>query len=141
MAQRYYSVDEVADLLGLHVRTVRGYVRDGRLRAARIGKQYRISREDLEAFTGSPAEESAGRERHAEVSAIVQIEAVTSAEAQRITAALTATLSGRGDAGAPLRVQTAHDAARDSLKIVILGGLGDTASLLRITEALAAEPR
>jgi excisionase family DNA binding protein len=30
----------------LHVRTVRKYVRDGRLKAVRIGKQYRIARDD-----------------------------------------------------------------------------------------------
>jgi len=51
-----YSVDQVASLLGLHVKTVRGYVRDGRLKAVRIGKQYRITREDLEAFAGQPVE-------------------------------------------------------------------------------------
>lgn len=58
MPQQYYSVDQVAELLDLHVRTVRGYVRDGRLKATRIGKQYRIAREDLEAFTGRPAPSS-----------------------------------------------------------------------------------
>ena len=43
VSQEMYSVEQVADLLGLHVRTVRGYVRDGRLKAVRIGKQYRIA--------------------------------------------------------------------------------------------------
>ncbi|WP_141724717.1 helix-turn-helix domain-containing protein, partial [Streptomyces niveus] len=49
-----YSVGEVAERLGLHVRTVRNYVRDGRLKAVRIGKQYRISRADFEALTSTP---------------------------------------------------------------------------------------
>jgi hypothetical protein len=38
------------------VKTVRNYVRDGRLKAVRIGKQYRIAREDLEAFMGGVAD-------------------------------------------------------------------------------------
>ena len=50
--QDLYSVEQVAAQLGLHVRTVRNYVRDGRLKGVRIGKQYRIAREDLEALTG-----------------------------------------------------------------------------------------
>jgi excisionase family DNA binding protein len=50
------SVEQVAEILKLHVRTVRNYVRDGRLRATRIGKQYRIALSDLEAFTGGPVE-------------------------------------------------------------------------------------
>ena len=45
-------MEQVAERLGLHVKTVRGYVREGRLKAVRIGKQYRISRQDLEALTG-----------------------------------------------------------------------------------------
>ncbi|MGW1655980.1 helix-turn-helix domain-containing protein [Streptomyces atratus] len=45
----------MAGLLGLHVRTVRGCVRDGRLKATRVGRQRRITREDLEAFTGNHA--------------------------------------------------------------------------------------
>ena len=52
MADDLYSVEQVAELLGLHVRTVRNYVRDGRLKAVRIGKQYRISRANLEELTG-----------------------------------------------------------------------------------------
>ena len=55
MGNDMYSVEQVAELLGLHVRTVRGYIRDGRLRAVRIGKQYRIARADLDALTGRPA--------------------------------------------------------------------------------------
>lgn len=79
MPQQPYSVEQVANLLGLHVKTVRNYVRDGRLKAVRIGKQYRIAREDLEAFMGGAAEpsaETAGR-RHMEASSIVQIDAIS----------------------------------------------------------------
>ena len=54
------SVEQVAAQLGLHVRTVRNYVRDGRLKAVRIGKQYRIARADLDALTGQPPAASAG---------------------------------------------------------------------------------
>ena len=55
MSEEMYSVEQVADRLGLHVRTVRGYIRAGRLKAVRIGKQYRIARADLDALTGRPA--------------------------------------------------------------------------------------
>ena len=55
MTDEWFSVDQVAQRLGLHVRTVRNYVRDGRLKAVRIGKQYRIARSDLEELTGRSA--------------------------------------------------------------------------------------
>ncbi|MFD3513477.1 helix-turn-helix domain-containing protein [Streptomyces sp. NPDC058657] len=95
--QHFYSVDQVAGLLGLHVKTVRAYVREGRLRATRIGKQYRIAREDLEAFTGAPVTPSPAvrRPRHAEASSIVQIDAIGPDEASRLTNAVMATVGGR----------------------------------------------
>ena len=36
------SVEQVASSLGVHVRTVRRYIHEGRLRATRIGRLYRI---------------------------------------------------------------------------------------------------
>jgi len=48
----YLSIEQVAQRLQLHVRTVRAYVRSGRLKAVRVGKQYRIAPEDVAAFTG-----------------------------------------------------------------------------------------
>src|SRR5271170_5574818 len=81
-----YSLEQVAERLGLNVRTVRGYVRSGRLKAVRIGKQYRVTREDLEAITGPmPEAETIPRHRHVEVSAVVQIDAVSKDSAARIT--------------------------------------------------------
>ncbi|MGW4164133.1 helix-turn-helix domain-containing protein, partial [Streptomyces sp. NPDC004788] len=67
--QELYTVEQVADLLGLHVKTVRGYVRDGRLRATRVGRQYRITRADLEEFTGVPVSAAAPAARLAHSSA------------------------------------------------------------------------
>lgn len=37
--------DEVAQYLGLHVKTVRAYIADGRMRAARTGKTYHLRKE------------------------------------------------------------------------------------------------
>ncbi|GAA5086213.1 excisionase family DNA binding protein [Thermocatellispora tengchongensis] len=126
-----YSVEQVAEHLGLHVRTVRGYVRDGKLKAVRIGKQYRISREDLEAFTGRPVpeREPVRRHRHAEVTSIVSIDAVDREAMDRVNTYLTALARSRGD-DQPLRVETAYDEERATMKIIILGGLETSATLL-----------
>ena len=86
-SEHFYSIEQVASQLGLHVRTVRNYVRDGRLKGVRIGKQYRIARADLDALTGhgapaAPAVASGTTRRHVEVSSIVQIEAIDFAAAE-----------------------------------------------------------
>jgi excisionase family DNA binding protein len=85
MAGVMYSTEEVADILGLHVRTVRGYVRDGRLPGIRIGKQYRIARDDLAAFTGTHPGPAADGPPRVEVSAVVQVAPLRADEMTRRT--------------------------------------------------------
>ena len=140
MAQNLYSVEQVAGLLGLHVRTVRNYVREGRLKAVRIGKQYRIAREDLEAMTGRSASalepEPIRRNRHVEVSSIVEIDAVSLDTANRVTNLLGGAYQGRRPAQEPLRIETIYDAERARMKIILVGGMDTNASYFKIISAV-----
>ncbi|WP_410612218.1 helix-turn-helix domain-containing protein [Amycolatopsis sp. lyj-109] len=131
MAQDVFSVEQVAAKLGLHVRTVRNYVRDGRLKAVRIGKQYRITAEDLAAFTGLPvAERSAAPS--AELSGVAEIAGVDRSAADRIATMVVASVNGPRDGGErPLRVETIYDGERATMKIIVLGDLAAGADLLR----------
>ncbi|GII31540.1 helix-turn-helix domain-containing protein [Planotetraspora mira] len=142
MPDQLYSVDQVADLLGLHVKTVRGYVRDGRLKAVRIGRQYRIAREDLEAFTGhpvpKPAREDAPRHRRTEVTSVVQIDAVDRATMNRLSTLVTASVAHPRD-GERVHVEIVYDEERAGLKIILLGGLDTTADLLKIIDVIVGE--
>ena len=141
----FYSIEQVAARLGLHVRTVRNYVRDGRLKAVRIGKQYRITQEDLEALTGRPSTvPSSGTatgiqgetsRRHVEVSSIVEIEGIDFDGASRVTNALMAAAKGRAEADEQLRIDTIHDRERSRLKVILTGGIATTASLLKFITA------
>src|SRR5579862_6012282 len=126
MSQELYSVEQVADRLGLHVKTVRGYVRDGRLKAVRIGKQYRIAREDLEAMTGrpEPPPEPVRRTRHIEVSSIVEIDAISPEMANRLTTAL---MGGARD----VRIEAIYNPERGSMKIILVGSMESNASYFR----------
>jgi excisionase family DNA binding protein len=139
MTEDLYSVEQVAARLSLHVRTVRNYVRSGRLKAVRIGKQYRIAREHLEALTGHRAaasdNEGEATRRHVEVSSIVQIEAISADAASRVTNALMASAKGRPDDDDPLRIDTMYDPKRERLKVIVSGSLATTASLLKFINA------
>ena len=50
MTKRILKVKEVAELLKLNILTVYEYVRDGKLKAIRFGRSYRIEEKDLEKF-------------------------------------------------------------------------------------------
>lgn len=136
MKQDWLSVEQVAEMLGLHVRTVRGYVRDGRLKAVRIGKQYRIARTDLDSFTGRRTSPTA-LTRPPEVSTIVEFDGIEAAAADRLSTLLVASAQMSRDAAEPLHVRTVYDETRLRLTIIMLGGLAVTAATLHIIEEIA----
>ena len=134
MEPGWLSVEQVAERLGLHVRTVRGYIRSGRLTAVRLGKQYRIARADLDAFTGR----AAGPTRPAaEVSAVVELAGVGPVAAERLsTLVLAGAQFPREAAEPPLRIRAIYDDGRALLKIIILGGVGATADILHTVHGI-----
>ncbi len=143
MSQDLYSIEQVAALLGLHVKTVRNYVRDGRLKAVRIGKQYRIARADLETLTGRSAEALAGpavkRHRHIEMSSVIDIDAIGKDAANRITNVLLAAVKGRPADDQRVRIDAIYDEERARLKVIVTGGIDTTRALLGTIKALAED--
>jgi excisionase family DNA binding protein len=135
MSQELYSIEQVADLLGLHVKTVRAYVHDGRLKARRIGKQYRVLRSDLEALTGTDA--MSRRTHHIEVSSMVLIDAASPEVAHRVTTTLTATLKAQRGSDTPARVDTVYDETRARLKVIISASAETTSQLLAMIPVIA----
>lgn len=137
MTQDWYSMEQVAEQLGLHVRTVRGYVRDGRLNAVRIGKQYRVARADLDALTGRSARQEE-RDRRVEVSTILDVDGIDGATADRIAALLDGLPRGPQQ-GPVLHLQTVRDPDPPRLRVLTTGGIPATMEILRLVAALLEE--
>jgi excisionase family DNA binding protein len=134
---RMYSLDQVAERLGLHVRTVRAYVRNGRLKAIRIGKQYRVAREELESIVGtSNSREAVSRRRRAEVSSVVQIDAVTQDIVLRVADHLRSAVKTPRDDGSALRVETIYDQGHAQLKVIVIGSLSAAANVFGLLGAI-----
>ncbi|HWD29655.1 MAG TPA: helix-turn-helix domain-containing protein [Rhizomicrobium sp.] len=137
-SENFYTIEQVAEQLNLHVKTVRNYVRDGKLKATRIGKSYRIARGDLEALAGPVATvPPVRRARHVEVSSVVDIDAVDKNTAYRISTFVTAAVSGARDGDAPVRVQAIYDEERARLKVIVSGSIDTTRALLAGIDAMA----
>ena len=47
---RFLSTQEVAEILGVRVETVRNYIKRGKLPAVKLGRDYKIAQRDLEEF-------------------------------------------------------------------------------------------
>jgi excisionase family DNA binding protein len=141
MEEVLFSIEQVAEHLGLHVKTVRNYVREGRLKAVRIGKQYRISAADLAAMTGRPVStlepQPVRRTRHVEVYSVIEVDAVSPELSERVTNMLLGAANSRGHSeDDPVRVQAIYDALRGRLKLILIGSIETTGALLRVIEAL-----
>ena len=140
MAQDLLSVFDIAARLNLHVKTVRSYVRDGRLKAIRIGKSYRILRSDLEAFTGQPLppseSEMARRQRHVEVSSVMQIDAISVETSSQLESSLAAFVHGNSKGNEPLRIESIYDREIGRMKVILLGSANGTGAALRFISAL-----
>jgi excisionase family DNA binding protein len=138
-----YTADQVAGLLNLHVKTVRRYVRDGRLKARRIGKEYRITRADLDAFAGDtlPSATPVARTRHVIASTIVDADVVSPEDSYRITTLLMAALNSRKGEGDFPRVDTIYYEEQAKLRITITASPALTCDLLRTINALLEQGR
>ena len=50
MEDKFYTIDQVAKILGMHHKTIRKFITEGKLGANKVGKQWRISGHDLSIF-------------------------------------------------------------------------------------------
>jgi excisionase family DNA binding protein len=138
MSTQLYTADEVAGLLNLHVKTIRRYVREGRLKARRIGKEYRIARADLDDFAGEtrPSDAPVARTRHVIASSIVDVDVISPDESHRITTMIMASLNSRkGEADFP-RVDSIYYPEQAKLRVTITASPVLTCELLRMINAL-----
>ena len=50
MKEKFYTIDQIVEILGMHHKTIRKFITEGKLRANKVGKQWRISGHDLSLF-------------------------------------------------------------------------------------------
>ena len=141
LMKQLYTVEEAAERLNVHVKTVRRFIRLGRLPAKRIGKEYRITKAALDEFAGvTPAtRDEGGRVRQVLVSSIVDVEAISSEDSQRIVTMIMAGMNsrnGHGEGEFP-RIDSLYDVQRGRLRITITASASLTSDLLRVINALA----
>lgn len=103
MEERYFTVEEIGEMLKMHPKTIQRYIREGKLRAVKYGKAWRVTGHDLSLFTESALyaemqSEKAFRDSDKQIavaSAVVDINVFGREEAIRILNALTAALNAK----------------------------------------------
>lgn len=131
MSDILLTVDQAAEQLKLHPKTVIRYIRDGRLPATRIGKSYRIERARLDAFAGVAA---GSADTIMRATCVVDIPRLGLEDAERLATFLgSVAMTGDGDTP-PLHISTAFDPVAETMKVVVIGIPSDTARLLELLQ-------
>lgn len=130
MSEELYTVEQAAERLKLHAKTVLRAIREERLRATRVGKSYRIVKSDLDAFAGVPTR-AATAPGEASVTSIVDVADVGPRLAQKLAVSVTNALNARRGEEL-LRADVIYEPERSHLKIIVVGSLGDTVNLLSL---------
>src|SRR4051812_32393640 len=106
MIKHLFTVEQAAEHLDLHVKTVRRFIHEGKIKAKRIGKEYRITRADLEEFGGAAPKIDApvARTRSVLASTIVDVDAISPKDSDRVITYVMASLNSRRGEGDSPRV-------------------------------------
>ncbi|QRN84265.1 helix-turn-helix domain-containing protein [Chloroflexota bacterium] len=108
MVEKYYTVEQIAEIINLHPKTIQRYIREGRLNAQKVGKAWRVSGHDLSVFleedqNGTSVTEATpglqaivGAARNEiTVSAVIDIPVKNSAEAVQVVNWMSASLNSQ----------------------------------------------
>lgn len=131
MPDEICTVQFAAERLKLHPKTVLRFIRDGQLRATRVGKSYRIARADLEEFAGMPVRAEPAAE-DASVTCIVDIPGVAPELARKWAKVVMNALQPTARRGGSLRAQVIHEPERSLVKIIVIGTPGDAVNMLSL---------
>lgn len=107
MIEQYYSVEQIAEMIDMHPKTIQRYIREGRLKAQKIGKAWRVTGHDLSTFVEGTDEDvmsdtSPGMQaiigaavKNITVSTVIDIPVENKAEALQVMNWITASLNSQ----------------------------------------------
>ena len=144
-----YSVKEVAEILDLHPKTVQRFIREGKLKARKIGRAWKISIDDFKEYAHaelsgaqSPIIDekplSAINERLT-VSAVIELREAGNSEAERISNTLIAVLNGKDPSWGAARYDYVYQPETGTARFILYGTPLFISSMLKMLEPLLVE--
>lgn len=145
MAKDYYTVEQISGMLDIHPKTIQRYIREGRLRAAKIGKSWRVAGHDLSVFVESSRNEQFGAEnrpaRSVSASSVVDITAVGKEDAVRIMNTLTAALNCKPPEYGQSSMQSQYIERDGTVRVTLWGGVRFMSAMLDTIASLTEQAK
>lgn len=150
MEDKFYTVDQIAKILGMHHKTIRKFITEGKLRANKVGKQWRISGHDLSNFMEnnnvkiinktevdnekiefSTSEiDISDRLNKINISTVVDINEINMDEYRRISNMLLAVLNSRDSKLSNSTINIKYYQKENNLKVMLWGDIEFTKEML-----------
>jgi len=143
MNKNYYAVDQIANMLNMHPKTVQRYIREGKLRASKIGKSWRVTGHDLSTFVENDSYENPAREKRLDrsvvASSVIDINLVGKEDAIRIMNTLTASLNSKPFEFGQTSMQSQYIEPENMVRITLWGGVRFMAIMMDTIAALTEQ--
>lgn len=128
---KYYTVDQIAELLTLHPKTVQRYIREGKIIAQKVGKRWCVSENNLNKFTGNSVDPSdASTQSYSKVSTVADITVQNFEEASKLEKTLIAILNSRKGADGNSATNLQYLEYENIVRITLWGNLAFVRNVL-----------
>lgn len=126
----FYSIEDLTTILKLHPKTILRFIHEGKIKAQKIGRSWRISQEALKEYahaefvTPAPKAEPVdfgSMNDRMRVSAIIEISDQNSEEASRLSNTLMAALNCKDPAWGNSRLDCFYDPEHQKAKYAVYG--------------------
>ena len=139
MNEKYYNVEQISQLLKIHPKTIQRYIREGKLRATKIGKGWRVSGHDLSQFTESTSNVLENKTNlstieRTKASSVIDWVVDCEDEAQRIINTLTAVMNVKPIEYGQASMHAQFLEADNTLRITLWGNIKFMSAILSSIE-------
>ncbi len=142
MPEKYYTAEQAAEMMKMHIKTVQRYIREGRLKANKVGKSWRITGHDLSVFLEGERDEADAfsvAESKVQVSAVADILAASQHDAIRIMNTLTALSNAKPREEGPSSLTVQYLEPEHKVRAMVYGSIGYVRMLLDSIAVLAGK--
>ncbi len=151
MEQKFYTIDQIAEILGMHHKTIRKFITEGKLRANKIGKQWRISGHDLSVFMESNnfsvndkkdgiefCNDSidTNKNNRVNVSTVVDISNIDDDDYRRVSNMLFAIINSKDSNMSNSTINVKYYKEEENLKVMLWGSMNFIKEMLGFIETL-----
>ncbi len=145
MTETYYSVEQISQMLSIHPKTVQRYIREGKLRASKIGKSWRVSGHDLSVFTEGANAAPANKKRdipadgRVKASSVIDIDVDSRDEAIRIVNTLSAVMNVKPPEYGRSSMHAQFIEPDDKVRITLWGNVKFMSAILEAIDMLTEQ--